>query len=132
MAQSFVQDQAQAVRLAMLICIALIYLLYHIALFPHCFWQNEITHRFKAFANDITHRYIYGVFLLTLSLFVFPHIAAVILAYLFLATMIITFVGKIFDSPIASLVGHIANGLATAGFAIGLLGYHWEWMYGRD
>ncbi len=86
----------------------------------------------KTFATDVTHKYVYGILFMLLSLVLFPHTAMTVLAYFFFASMVVALVGYIFNSQNIVLIANGSGVLLSAGIALGLLISHWEWMLDRD
>jgi len=86
----------------------------------------------KAFATDVTHKYVYGILFLLLSLVLFPHTYVSVLAYFFFVSMVVALCGYIMDSQKVIIVANFAGVIFSAAIGLGLLIYHWEWMLGRD
>ena len=86
----------------------------------------------KTFATDVTHKYVYGILFILLSLVLMPHTYVTVLSYFFFVTMVVALVGYVLDSQKIIVIANGVGVLFSAAIGLGLLCTHWEWMLGRD
>eukprot|EP00826_Nyctotherus_ovalis_P017964 TRINITY_DN15322_c0_g1_i1.p1 TRINITY_DN15322_c0_g1~~TRINITY_DN15322_c0_g1_i1.p1 ORF type:complete len:131 (+),score=25.84 TRINITY_DN15322_c0_g1_i1:119-511(+) len=121
-------DYAKENRIAVLFCILFIYLLYYFSFLPHTFRQTYLTLKLKSFAEDITHKYVYGILFMVLSLAVFPHTYMSVMSYFFFVAMVVALWGHLLESLSLVLIANFSGVIFAAAMGIGLLAYNWEWM----
>ncbi len=90
-----------------------------------------MTHKMKSFATDVTHKYVYGIIFMLLSLVLMPQTYVSIMSYFFFISMIVALVGYIMGAQMVILVSNACGMIFSGAIGIGLLVYHWEWMTGR-
>ena len=86
----------------------------------------------KKFASEFTHKFAYAILFILLSLVLFPQVYITIMTYLIFASMGVSLAGYIFDWELLIFIAHCAATLFASTIGLGILGYHWEWMYGRE
>ena len=86
----------------------------------------------KSFATDMTHKYVYGILFMLLSLVLFPHTYITVVSYFFLVAMMVALAGYILDSQKVIIIANISATLLSAAIGLGILAYHWEWMFNRE
>eukprot|EP00826_Nyctotherus_ovalis_P020344 TRINITY_DN16382_c0_g1_i1.p1 TRINITY_DN16382_c0_g1~~TRINITY_DN16382_c0_g1_i1.p1 ORF type:complete len:130 (-),score=22.12 TRINITY_DN16382_c0_g1_i1:71-460(-) len=125
-----IHDHARENRIALLTCLLFIYILYHLSFLPHLIRQTRLTHKLKLFATDVSHKYVYGILFMLLSLALFPHTFASVMAYFFFLSMVVALWGYVLDSQKVLLGANFCAALFSAAIGLGILVYHWEWIPG--
>ena len=82
----------------------------------------------KTFAADVTHKYVYGILFMLLSLVLFPHTFVSVMSYFYFVSMIVALAGYIMDSQKVIVVANGCGVLFSGAIGFGILVYHWEWM----
>ncbi len=82
----------------------------------------------KSFATDVTHKYVYGILFMLLSLVLFPHTYISVMSYFFLVSMMVALAGYMLDSQKVIVVANTCGVLFSAAIGFGILVYDWEWM----
>ncbi len=75
----------------------------------------------------MTHKYVYSVLFMLLSIALMPTVYATIMSYFFIASAFASLAGYLIGLPWINLCANGGVALSSLLLAAGLLIYHWQW-----
>ena len=124
MVVSLFQD-SKGSMISIAICLLFSYLLYIGSYIPHIFVQSPKTKRMKQFSNDISHKYVYGILIMMLSIVLFPHPFMAVMSFVCIISMIASLFGNITQILYVTIISNGMFVLSSTIMALALLSTSW-------